>query len=69
MNELKMLQGESFEQFVVRVLNNLEEFGLNKQQAFKELFNKDMAVDNIRKVSYLATYISEAIDTNYYKEI
>ena len=67
MNELKMLQGESFEQFVVRVLNNLEEFGLNKQQAFKELFNKDMAVDNIRKVSYLATYISEAIDTNYYK--
>ena len=41
MNELKMLQGESFEQFVVRVLNNLEEFGLNKQQAFKELFNKE----------------------------
>ena len=65
MLELKMLQNESFPEFVVRVMTNLEEFGLNKQQAFKGLFNKDMAVDNIRKVSYMTTYISEAIDSGY----
>lgn len=60
--DLKMNSNESYADFVVRVMNNLEEFGMTKQQAFKELFDKDMAIDNIRKVSYMATYIQEAID-------
>ena len=60
--ELKMQIGESFADFTVRVMNNLEEFGLTKQQAFKELFGKEMAIDNVRKVGYFATYIQEAID-------
>lgn len=62
MLELKMNKDESFEEFCVRVINNLEDFGLTKQEAFKKLFEKDFANDNIRKICYFAEYIQEAID-------
>jgi predicted phosphodiesterase len=63
-----MNQNESYADFVVRVMTNLEDFKLTKQEAFKTLFNREMANDNIRKVSYLASYIQEAIDSGYYKK-
>jgi hypothetical protein len=63
-----MNQNESYADFVVRVMTNLEDYKLTKQEAFKTLFNREMANDNIRKVSYLASYIQEAIDSGYYKK-
>ena len=60
MNELKMLQGESFEQFVVRTLNESE----NKQETYKTIFDKDLAKDETRKRSYLAQDIQNAIEQN-----
>ena len=65
---LKMLNNESFADFAIRIINNSEEYGLTKQQAFKELFCKDMAKDNVRKIGYLSSYIQEAIDNGYDKK-
>lgn len=55
-----MLQGESFEQFVVRTLNESE----NKQETYKTIFDKDLAKDETRKRSYLAQDIQNAIEQN-----
>lgn len=58
MLELKMLQNESFPEFVVRVLNESD----NKQETYKYLFDKDLAKDECRKRSYLAQDIQNAVE-------
>lgn len=64
--ELKAKKGESFQEFVVRVLTNLEDFNLSKEEAIKILFDRNLSKDNSRKAIYLAGYIQEAIDSGYY---
>lgn len=58
MLELKMLQNESFPEFVVRVLNESD----NKQETYKYLFDKELAKDECRKRSYLAQDIQNAVE-------
>ena len=58
MLELKMLQNESFPEFVVRVLNDSD----NKQETYKYLFDKELAKDECRKRSYLAQDIQNAVE-------
>lgn len=58
--ELKIKKNESWEEFCVRTLHLHKELGYTKKEVFKFLFDKDMANDNIRKISYFTDYVVEA---------
>ena len=68
MNELKMLQGESWEEFCSRIILNYKDYGFdNKEEVITKLTGVAMK-GNSRKVHYGLRNLKEAYDNGYYKQ-